>query len=101
MTLFTLGPFTVSMNCTKAGSNTTVTINAQSSEANSVAFGALLATPNTPVDTGLDPNGTSFSENSNNSFDLEAPSGAEGLFNAVSAVNSLGTDCWANFAGIH
>ena len=100
VTLFTVGPFTVSMNCTKSGSTTSLTINASSSEANSVLFGVLVPAANTPTDIGPDKSGTAFATNNNNAVDFEAPSGAGLEFSATDGIDSLGTDCWANWEGI-
>ena len=53
VTLYTLGPFTVKMKCTKdAGGNVTLALTGSSSEAGSVIDGSLVATANTPVDLG-------------------------------------------------
>jgi hypothetical protein len=101
VTLFTVGPFTVTMNCTKSAGTTFNKINVSSSEANSVAFGTVLGTANTPTDVGPDVSGTTFFNiNDNNAVDLEAPSGAGFELSAADGVNSLGTDCWANWSGI-
>jgi hypothetical protein len=49
---------------------------------------------------GPDTSGTTFNINDNDAVDLEAPSGAGFELNAADGVNSLGTDCWANWSGI-
>jgi hypothetical protein len=101
--LFTVGPFTVAMTCTKTGSGTSVMVSASSREANSVLFGTQVATADTPTDLGNPPDvpqSPGFNESRNNSVDFEAPSGAQALLSAADGVNSLGTDCWANWAGI-
>ena len=100
VTLFSVGPFTVTMNCTKSGGTTSNTINASSSEANSIVFGTMMPTANTPTDVGPDTSSTTFSINDNAAVDLEAPSGAGFQLDAADGVNSLGTDCWANWSGI-
>jgi hypothetical protein len=100
VTLFSVGPFTVTMNCTKSGSTTSNTINASSSEANSIVFGTMMPTANTPTDVGPDTSSTTFGINDNAAVDLEAPSGAGFQLDAADGVNSLGTDCWANWSGI-
>ena len=61
VTLFTSGPFTVTMTCVDDGSNTSSVINASSTEDNSDLDG-MFADANTPTDTGADvdetPDGT-------------------------------------------
>jgi hypothetical protein len=44
---------------------------------------------------------TTFAEDDNINVDLEAPSGAEAIMPVAVGVNSLGTDCWANWSGIN
>ena len=34
-------------------------------------------------------------------IDFEAPSGSQAVLVGADGVNSLGTDCWANWAGVH
>ena len=53
VTLFTSGPFTVTMTCTDDGSNTSSVINASSTEDQSDLNGTF-ADANTPTDTGAD-----------------------------------------------
>jgi hypothetical protein len=102
VTLFTFGPFTITMTCTTTGSGTTLEVDASSSEPNSVLNDNLVAMANTStnVGPGVGPT-TSFSENDNVNDDFEAPSGAHGIVTGATGVNSLGTDCWANFIGAH
>jgi hypothetical protein len=107
VTLFTVGPFTVTMTCTKdAGGNVSLSINGSSSEANSVIDGSV-EPASTPVDLGTTGGGnpdvgpsTSFAESDNVNIDFEAPSGAHAVFPGASGVNSLGVDCWTNWVGI-
>lgn len=100
-TLFTFGPFTVTMRCTKSGSNTSLSVTATSSEANSVVAGQLVPSANSSVPIGPDVSPASgFHESTASGRDFEAPSGAEAIFAAADGVNSLGTDCWANWVGM-
>jgi hypothetical protein len=97
--VYTVGPFTVTMTCTKNGSGTTLSLNAKSSEANSDIDGSIVAAnTSTNLDT-LGP-GTTFQTTNNVNDDFEAPSGAEGILEGADGINSLGTDCWANWTGI-
>jgi hypothetical protein len=102
VTLFTFGPFTITMTCTKTGSGTSLVVDASSTEPNSVLDDNLVPTAN--MSTNVGPNAgpaTSFNENDNVNDDFEAPSGAQGIVTGAVGVNSLGTDCWANFIGAH
>ena len=102
VTLFTSGPFTVKMRCTKTGAGTSLSVKATSSEANSVLNDSLVALAGTATDVGPDiTSTTSFSESDNVNDDFEAPSGAEAIVTGAVGVNSLGTDCWANWIGAH
>ena len=103
-TLFTVGPFTIKMTCTNTGTGAALNLFASSSEANSVLDGKLVAAANTSTDLGnnTDINATtSFAEADDVNIDFEAPSGAQAVLIGADGVNSLGTDCWANWAGIH
>ena len=91
--LFAFGPFTVTMTCTKTGSNTSLTVSATSSEAGSV-IDSNLRIP------GLEPSSSTALTKSAAGIDFAAPSGAEAIFSAADGVNSLGTDCWANWVGM-
>src|SRR5947209_10069521 len=51
-TLFTFGPFTVTMTCTKSGSNTSLSVTATSSEGNSVLARRAVPNANSPVVIG-------------------------------------------------
>jgi hypothetical protein len=92
-TLFTLGPFTVTMNCTRAGSTTSLTVSASSSEAGSI----IDSSGRIP---GLAMSSTAGASRSAPGIDFTAPSGAEGMLSAADGVNSLGADCWANWVGM-
>jgi hypothetical protein len=98
VTLFSHGPFTVTLTCTTSGNLTSVSVNATSSEANSV-FDA---------DAGLSADSLGSTDYSagakimGGTYTLEAPSGAEIVLGGSFGTNSLGLTkgCWANFAGI-
>ena len=102
VTLFTSGPFTVTMTCTKTAAGTSLFVNASSSEANSVLNGVLVPLAGTSNEVGPHiVSTTSFSESNDVNDDFEAPSGAEAIVTGAVGVNSLGTDCWANWVGSH
>ena len=101
VTLFTVGPFTITMTCTKTGSGTSLMNNASSSEPNSVLDGTLVPTAGTTSDVGHIATTTIPDENNDVNDDFEAPSGAEAILVVAEGVNSLGTDCWANWIGLH
>ena len=44
---------------------------------------------------------TDFAQSDDVNLDFEAPSGAQASVIGAEAVNSLGTDCWGNWAGVH
>ena len=104
VTLFTSGPFTVTMTCTDDGSETSSVINVSSSEDQSDLDG-LFSDANTPTDTGADvdptPDGTPGSLFAPATITLDAPSGASAIVTGMAGVNSFGTACWADFAGVH
>ena len=104
VTLFTSGPFTVTMTCTDDGSNTSSVINASSTEDQSDLNGEF-ADANTPTDTGADveptPDGTAGSLFAPATIALVAPSGASAIVTGMAGVGSLGTTgCWADFTGV-
>jgi len=104
VTLFTSGPFTVTMTCTDDGSNTSSVINASSTEDQSDLNGTF-ADANTATDTGADveptPDGTAGSLFAPATIALVAPSGASAIVNGMAGVGSLGTTgCWADFTGV-
>jgi hypothetical protein len=72
----TLGPFTVSADCTSSGSTRTVVVNVKSSEANSILGLTQQATPNTNVVLDNSNSGTTYSFTSGAHWGLQAPSGA-------------------------
>lgn len=104
VTLFTSGPFTVTMTCTDDGNETSSVINASSTE-NQSDLDGLFADANTPTDTGADvdssPDGTPGTLFAPATITLVAPSGASVIVNGMAGVNSFGTACWADFAGVH
>jgi hypothetical protein len=101
VTLFTVGPFTVTMLCQDTGTGPAIAIDATSTEANSVINGSLLATPNTPTQIEGIGASTTFQHSGNFNDDFEAPSGAHAILEGALGTNSLGTDCWANYTGIN
>jgi hypothetical protein len=104
VTLFTSGPFKVTMTCTDDGTETSSEIDASSSEDQSDIDG-LFADANTPTDTGFDvfdtPDGTPGALLEPATITLVAPSGASLIVNGTAGVNSFGTACWADFIGVH
>lgn len=101
-TLFTVGPFTVLMSCQSTGGGTSLTLRASSSEASSVIDGKIVPANTQVAPTGLDiPATSTATANPSKTIDFEAPSGAQAVVAGADGVNSLGADCWANFAGIH
>ncbi len=103
VTLFTSGPFKVTMTCTDDGTNTSSEIDASSSEDQSDLNGEF-AGANTPTDTGADvpptPDGTAGSLFSPTPLALVAPSGASVIVTGMAGVGSFGTGCWADFNGV-
>lgn len=102
VTLFTSGPFTVTMTCTDDGTETSSEIDASSSEAQSDLNGEF-TDANTPTDTGVDvsptPDGTAGSLFAPQTIALVAPSGATAIVTGIAGVESFGTGCWADFTG--
>ncbi len=103
VTLFTSGPFTVTMTCTDDGTETSSEIDASSSEDQSDLNGEF-ADANTPTDTGADvsptPDGTAGSLFAPQTIALVAPSGATAVVTGIAGVGSFGTGCWADFTGV-
>lgn len=98
-TLFHHGPFTVTMTCTTAtNGDTTMTIDATSTEANSVMDSDTGVTRDTLDGFSLS---SSSPQVSGGTYTLEAPSGAALVFSGSFGTNSNGVSngCWANFAG--
>jgi len=89
--LFSFGPFTVTMACAKSGSTTTETVTPTSGEAGSIM--------NVPFLLSSVSSATSVSKSAA-AIDFESPRSSEAIFSAAEGVNSLGTDCWANWVGI-
>ncbi|MBV8219188.1 MAG: hypothetical protein JO325_12050 [Solirubrobacterales bacterium] len=102
VTLFTSGPFTVTMTCTDDGTETSSELDASSSEDQSDLNGEF-ANANTPTDTGVDvsptPDGTAGSLFAPQTIALVAPSGAQAIVTGIAGVGSLGSGCWADFTG--
>ena len=104
MTLFKSGSFTVSMKCTKTGAGTALELIGTSTEANSFLNGTLVPAANTATDLGgnVDIGATTTPTIRDDvNIDFEAPSGSQAVLVGADGVNSLGTDCWANWAGVH
>jgi len=100
VTLFTSGPFTVTMTCTDDGTETSSEIDASSSQDQSDLNGTF-ASANTPTDTDEDifgtPDGTPSSTPA--TIALVAPSGASAIVTGIVGAQSFGTGCWAEFTG--
>ncbi len=102
-TMFTTGPFTIKMTCTKTGAGTTVSLTGQSSEAKSMIDGAFAAAAGTTEPLGftaINTPSTTPGETNDVNIDFEAPSGAQALLIGADGINSLGADCWGNWAGL-
>jgi hypothetical protein len=103
VTLFTSGPFTVTMTCTNDGTETSSEIDASSTEDQSDLNGEFVAA-NTPSDTGVDvsptPDGTAGSLFAPQTIALVAPSGAHVIVTGIAGVGSFGTGCWGDFSGV-
>jgi hypothetical protein len=101
-TMFTFGPFTVTLTCTKNASNQVgASLDASSSEDNSVINQQLLSPAGTTTNLATVGPSTTFAVTANANYDFEAPSGAGLLIAAATGINSLGTDCWFNYMGVH
>ena len=100
VTLFTSGPFKVTMTCTDDGSETSSEIDASSTEGQSDLNGQF-ADANAPTDTGVDlfaEDGTPSS--TPGTIALVAPSGASVIVTGIAGAQSFGTGCWADFTGV-
>jgi hypothetical protein len=93
VTLFTFGPFTVTITCTKSGSTTAVAVSASSAEAGSI----IDSSGRIP---GLGVSSSGSASKSAPGIDFTSQSGVEAIFSAADGVNSMGTDCWANWVGM-
>ncbi|HXO07538.1 MAG TPA: hypothetical protein VN880_05875 [Solirubrobacteraceae bacterium] len=108
VTLFKTGPFTITMTCTKTATGTTLDLFGSSTEAKSFITGTFVNNANTPTklananvgDPTPVPAGTAASADDVN-IDFEAPSGAQAVLIGADGVNSLNTDCWANWVALH
>jgi hypothetical protein len=104
VTLFKTGPFTITMTCTKTATGTTLTLFGSSTEASSFIDGTLIPTANTPnelASTNITTATKNPEEAHNVNIDFEAPSGAQAVLTGADGVNSLNTDCWANWVALH
>jgi hypothetical protein len=98
VTLFSHGPFTVTLTCTTSGNLTSMEADVRSTEANAVIDG----------DAGVSSDSlgsTNFAQGAQiqgGTYTFEAPSGAALVVGGSFGTNSLGVShgCWANFAGI-
>jgi hypothetical protein len=102
VTLFSHGPFTVTLRCTTSGTDTGAELYATSTVAGSVLNSSIDVPANTVTDLGV---GISYGPTSTAApaaVALEAPSGAQLVVNGAIGTKSLGlsTGCWANFTGI-
>lgn len=98
VTLFSHGPFTVTMTCTTSGNLTSMSVDATSSESNSVIDGA----PGVTSDNLGGFNFAAGAQVNGGTYTFEAPSGAGLVVAGSFGTNSAGVSngCWANFAGI-
>lgn len=99
-TLFTAGPFTVTMTCTTSGGATSITVTATSREANSDLDGSLAPAANTATTvSALSP--VAGTRHLATTADFEAPSGARAVVSGGEGVDwPASGDCFANFTGI-
>ena len=101
VTLFTSGPFTVTMTCTDDGTETSSEVDASSSE-NQSDLNGTFANANTPTDTNEDifgtPDGSATSTPA--TIALVAPSGASTIVTGIVGAQSFGTACWADLTGV-
>jgi hypothetical protein len=104
VTLFTSGPFTVTMTCTRAASGmVALSLDGTSSVEGSALNGTLGVAAGTATDLGptVDLGATASPGIADDTtMDFEAPGGSQAIVSGATGVNSLGTDCWANFSGI-
>lgn len=103
VSLFTHGPFSVSMTCQTIGSDTKVSLSVSSSESGAdLGYGwpdVSADTPEVLEHVGPEPVADSYNPLP---IALEAPSGAQLIATGAIGINDVsgpGT-CWANFAGI-
>jgi hypothetical protein len=108
VTLFKTGPFTITMTCTKTATGTTLDLFGSSTEAKSFIDGTFVNNANTPTKLAFTnlgdptpvPSATAAEANDVN-IDFEAPSGGQAILVGADGVNSLNTDCWANWVALH
>jgi hypothetical protein len=102
VTLFSHGPFTVTLRCTTSGTDTGAELYATSSEAGSVLNGNIDVPANTVTDLNEGINYGPIATALPEPIALETPSGAQVVVNGAIGTKSLGvrSGCWANFAGI-
>jgi hypothetical protein len=102
--LFQVGPFSVSMTCGRnAAGQVSLTLTGDSTIAGSDLNGNLNVGAGAVTDLGPDVDiaATTAAQTANDvTMDFEAPGGEQAIVSGATGVNSLGADCWANFAGI-
>jgi hypothetical protein len=102
-TVFTSGPFTLTMTCTDTGSGPALQLFGTSTIGSSAIDGQVVAA-SSPVDIdkgALDVSASNApTANPAGAIDFEAPNGASAIVTGADGINSLGSDCWADFAGI-
>ncbi len=102
MTLFSSGPFTVTMTCrTSTSGDTAISVDAGTSESGAV----IDSVSGIPAGSGANLGSFNLSPSAQingGTFTLEAPSGAGLVFSGSYGTDSAGINpgCWANFAGI-
>jgi hypothetical protein len=100
--LLSSGPFTLTMTCTaEPDGGTSVTLFGSSSE-NNADLDDTFVSANTPTDL-ITPDISDITgpyAQDGMSLSFEAPSGAQLVITGGDGVNSLGSDCWANFAPV-
>jgi hypothetical protein len=99
VTLFSHGPFTVTMTCTTSGTTlTAMEVDVTSSEPDSVIDGDA----NVSSESVGSSNFSASPQTLGGTYTFEAPSGAALVVGGSFGTNSLGVGhgCWANFAGI-
>jgi hypothetical protein len=102
VTLFRSGPFTVTMTCTRSGSDTALSVDATSTEPGADIDGWRDVSANASYNiNNLGPGPASASDNPI-PLTMEAPRGAQVVVTGADGMNeAIAPDaCWANFAGI-
>jgi hypothetical protein len=101
-TVFSFAPFTVTLTCTKNGSNqVSASLDASSTEDNSVLDGTVASPAGTTENLDSFAPTTTPVDHDNVNYDFEAPTGSGVIIEAALGANTLGTDCWFNYTGVH